>query len=474
MRVFFLFSVLQYHLEGREVVRYFHEQGSDCDVFLGFSGRVAEEAGAYYAGLGIRCTKVNSDFRYEEAKGDDSKPPRPVSVGEIFSLIEGSTYDIGRLWFDIKRIAASVRLHRRVRREADDLLGRFKPDIVFLGSFLSCGKLDNAFARRASERGIPTHCLANTPVVGTRLSMEGRLTNILCGMVKTNHVFDHHNWLHMFIARTFPDWIHSVKGVPLMPFVDYELLAAKAAGIGEPWPWQKPSLHFDAFFVPGELSRELAVEAPSRFPAEKVHIVGTPRLDPVAAALESGELEKKVSARLGIELPCILLHVSPAYEHRTLSREDHFRNVEMLCRVARSAGRPVAIALHPLANPADYAGIFEDHGLAFDRSLDITELFPFASVVIAHPSCTNFLAMTFSKPLVVYDLQRELESESDWIVYACGTRFRGFDEESLRAAFAEACRHMAEVSETSPPPQASQRIYEVAKGFLSSRRHGAA
>ncbi len=466
MKVFFFFSVLQFHLESRELVRYFHAQGARCEVRLAFTGRAAVEAREFYAQHGIPCTTVEGDFCYVEAHGDDSTPPKPMTVEQVFGLIEKSRYDFGRLAFDLKRIAKTVRHNRRVRREAEALLGRVAPDVVFQGSFLSCGRLDNALARLCHKRGVACFCLPYTPVVGTRLSMEGRLTNMLCGMVKTNHVYDPHNWLHRFIRLVFPDWIHVVKGVPLTSFVDYEMLAAWIAGIGEPWPWQKPSLHFDAFFVWTNQAKELAVEAPSRFPAGKVHVFGAPRLDPVAAVLRSGELEKKVREKLRISVPYVLLHISPAFEHRVLSREDHFRNVDMLCRIAKSSGEPVAIALHPLANPPDYLEIFQKHGVAFDRSLDITELFPLAGVVIAHPSATNYLAGTFAKPLVAYDFQRELESETDWLIYAAGTSYRGFDEETLREAFSRALRDAAGVAEAAPPPLACRQIFEFTGRFL--------
>lgn len=460
MKVFFFFSVLQYHLESRELVRYFHAQGAACRVHLAFSGEAAGEALAFYASLGVPCDAAAGDLCYAEAQGDDSKPPRQITKEEICGLLAQSRYDLGRLAFDLKRIAATAVKFRAVRSEAEVLLERIRPDVVFQGSFLSCGRLDNALARLCHERGIPCFGLPYTPVVGTRLSMEGRLTNMLSGMVKTNHVFDPHNGVHRFIQAVFPDWIHDVKGVPLLSFVDYEMLAAVLAGIGEDWTWQKPSLHFDAFFVWTPQARDLVLEPPSRFPPEKVHVVGAPRLDPLAALLRSGELEKKVRTLLGIDIPYVLLHISPAFEHRILSREDHFRNVDMLCRVAKSSGRPVAIALHPLAHPPDYLEIFRHHDVAFDRTLDITELFPLAGVVIAHPSSTNYLAGIFSKPLVAYDLQRELESESDWTIYAAGTRLRGFDEATLRAALARALEEVAGAAESAPPALACRRIHD--------------
>ncbi len=466
MKVFFFFSVLQYHLESRQLVRHFHEQGATCEVHLAFTGRAVADAQEYYAKQGISCTSVGGDFCYVEAQGDDSKPPKPITTGQISALLAKSTYGLGRLAFDVKRIARTAGHYRRVRRGARTLLDRVAPDVVFQGSFLSCGRLDNALAKLCHDRGVACFGLPYTPVVGTRLSMEGRLTNMLCGMVKINHVYDPHNWLHRFIRVFFPDWIHFVKGVPLMSFVDYEMVAAKVAGVGEPWPWQKPSLHFDAFFVWTNQAKELVLEEPSRFPAAKVHVFGAPRLDPVAAVLQNGELEKKVRGNLGIRVPYVLLHISPAFEHRVLSREDHFRNVDMLCRIAKSSGQPVAIALHPLANPPDYLEIFQKYGVAFDRSLDITELFPLASVVIAHPSSTNYLASTFAKPLVAYDLQRELESEADWRIYAEGTPYRGFDEVTLREAFSRAQKDAAGVARSAPPPQACRQIFEFTHRFL--------
>jgi hypothetical protein len=460
MKVFFFFSVLQYHLESREVVRYFRERGAQCEVHLAFSGRAVADAREFYAKIGVPCTAADADFCYEEAQGDDSKPPQPITVEEILSRIEKSSYDLGRLAYELKRIGQTAVRYLRVREEAEQMLERIAPDVVFQGSFLSCGRLDNALTKLCHERGIPCFCLPYTPIVGTRLSMEGRLSNILCGMVKSNHVYDPKNWIHRFIKLVYPDWIHPVLNVPLMSFVDYEMLAAKLAGIGEPWPWQKPSLHFDAFFVWTEMAKSLAVEEPSRFPASKVHVFGAPRLDPVSSVLKNGELEKKVKAKLGISLPYVLLHIPPAFEHRVLSREDHFANVDMLCGIAKSSGLPVAIALHPLANTPDYLETFRKHGVAFDPSLDITELFPLASVVMAHPSSTNYLANIFAKPLVVYDLRGELWTETDWTVYAAGTKYRGLDEPGLRAAFAEAVSAATGVAETSPPPLACQKIYE--------------
>ena len=466
MKVFFFFSVLQYHLESREVVRYFHAQGARCAVHLAFSGRALGEAREFYAKLGVPCTTADADFCYEEAQGDDSRPPQPITVEEIFSRIGRSRYDPGRFLFELKRIAQTAVRYRRVRGEAEQMLDRIAPDVVFQGSFLSCGRLDNALAKLCHERGIPCFCLPYTPVVGTRLSMEGRLSNILCGMVKPNHVYDPHSWIHRFIKAVFPDWIHPVLNVPLMPFVDYEMLAAKLAGIGEPWPWQKPSLHFDAFFVWTDLAKRWVIEEPSRFPPEKVHVFGAPRLDPVSSVLGNGELEKKVCGKLGITPPYVLLHIPPAFEHRVLSREEHFGNVDMLCGIAKSAGLPVAIALHPLANIPDYLDTFRKHGVAYDPSLDITELFPLAGVVMAHPSSTNYLANIFNKPLVVYDLRRELWTETDWTVYAAGTKYRGLDEAGLRQALAEAVAAFAGVTRSAPPPLACARIYEFTRRHL--------
>ena len=154
MKVFFFFSVLQFHLESRELVRYFHEQGARCEVHLAFTGRAVAEAQEYYAKLGVPCTSVGGDFCYVESHGDDSKPPKPITVEQVFAFIEKSRYDFGRLAFDLKRIVKTVRHNRRVRREAKALLDRVAPDVVFQGSFLSCGRLDNALARLCHERGV--------------------------------------------------------------------------------------------------------------------------------------------------------------------------------------------------------------------------------------------------------------------------------------------------------------------------------
>jgi hypothetical protein len=471
MKVFFFFSVLQYHLESREVVRYFHARGAVCRVHLAFSGGGAVEAREFYENLGVPCTAAAADFCYEEARGDETKPPQPITVDEMFARLAGSRYGLGRLAFDLKRIARAAARYRAVRAEAEELLDAHWPDVVFQGSFFSCGRLDNALARLCHERGIPAFCLPYTPVTGTRLSMEGRLTNILCGMVKMNHVYDPKNWVHRLIRHVFTDWIWDVKGVPLLPFVDYELLGAWLAGIGEPWPWQKPSLHFEAFFSWTQSAAALALEPPSRYPAERVYVAGSPRLDPVSAVLADGSLAEKLRARLGVAPSYLLLHIPPSFEHRVLSREDHFRNVDLLCGLAVGTGRPVVVALHPLAHTPDYLATFARHGVAFERSLDITELISLAGLVVAHPSSTNHLTTTFQKPLVCYDLQRELDGESDWVVYAEGTPYRAWDEPSLRSALDRALADLAGAVDWPVLEPACPKIYAITRrrlGFVDS------
>lgn len=466
----FVFSVPQYYIETKEVVRFFAANGAACRVVFGFEGELFDRASEECAALGIQPERFPPDLRYAAASGNAAEPPRRQQRADLERLARDRRYSAGRFVFEVRRIARQVATCRRALRYAGELLRSTAPDVVFSGPYHSCGRADNALGAVCRRRRIPYFCLSNTPLTGTRYAIASRFSCVEMGMAKPNVLLQPGSWIHHAIRRAFPDWFAEIHGFRLLPFVDYELLAAWLAGMGEPWPWQKPSLNFDLIFTQSAFADGMIMAPPSRWASARIRRVGMPRLDPVIAELNAGSLATRVRRTLNVDVPYVLLNIEPSFEHRLASEEEHRERMRILFGAAARCGSHVVVSLHPICDAPAYKELIAAHGFHWDPSLGIHELYPFARYAITFACSTNQFAAVFNVPLVIYDFENFLTDEEEYAQYTHGmTAFHAHDEETLLSGIRAAG--------ALPPPQTSlrpesacRRIFEETQRYLSERR----
>jgi hypothetical protein len=375
------------------VAEYYHRQGYQVHILIGYSGATAQEASERCRGAGLHVHQSPPEIKYGDHLAVQSKEGdrRDLKDRRRPSLISS-----GRTFIGFLRRNIWVRLY------AEKLISDIVPALVFGGPFHSCGELDDGIARACRRRRIPFCCLPVSPYLGERNAIEARFSNLATGML-SNDLEVNHSPLNRLLARLVPKWTRSRNGKAIFMFHPVKMVAAKVTGLLPRNPWQKPSEIYDLVFVDSEFSRDMLVG--TGYDQDKVIVAGSPLLDRVFENLKNERYlpELHASLRLSAGTPFVLCNVEPSAEHRYSSWEDHWRRFTSLMESLHSTKQAVVLSLHPLCDPARYRFVEEKYGFKIAEQFKIGELYPHCAVSVSFPCSTNVLSLVFQKPLVIYD-----------------------------------------------------------------------
>lgn len=401
-RALFDFSAARHFFwEMRPVAEHFQREGTDVHVLVSLLAPHGEEAVAWCEAAGMQVHRPPRDLALEErpAPGADAEGPATRTT----PLARASrTLSRMPLLRRAGSLLALVRRDLRIRAYTERLIERIRPDFVFAPPFQSCGQLDNGIRRACVRRRIPFFCLPVSAYLGERNSIDARFMNVRNGMLPASLRVDA-GPLNCAIAAFLPHWTRARDGVRIFMWDPVAMLVARLTGLLEPEPWQKPSTAFDVVFVESEFSRDMLVA--SSYPGNKVVVSGKPRLDDVVRDLGDAGHAAAVYRSCGLAdgTPFLLFNVEPSAEHGYSTWPDHWARFRALMDALRPAGIPVVLSLHPLCDPANYAFVEADDGFVISRQYSITELLPYASLVVSFPCSTNLLVPEFERPLIIYD-----------------------------------------------------------------------
>jgi hypothetical protein len=366
-RVLFGFSIFNYFREMWPVAEHYARRGYEVHALIGWTGANADDARARCDAAGFRLHEVPEILRY------------------------GYTHPVGL-----------IRKHRELKRWSDTLVGSARPAAVFVGHFHSCGALDNGIAWASRKRHLPLCGLPVSIYLGERQVVTARFNNVKLGMVSTALAVDH-SARNRWIARVFPRWTREQGGRRLFMFPPEHLLLSWLFGLLPPNVWQKPSELLDLVFVEAEASRRMLEE--SGYDLGKVVVCGKPLADRVFERLSDPDHRAALYRYLRLEpdQPFVLVNVEPSAEHHYSSWDDHWRRFEGLMSCLKATRLPIVLSLHPLCEPARYRYVEERYGFRVSEDYKIIELYPYAGLSVSFPCSTNALALTFERPLVIYD-----------------------------------------------------------------------
>lgn len=394
MRVVFSFATWQYVRETLPVVAACTQEGHHVTALIGFDPN-ADEATTLLTEAGADVRMLPPQYRYG-GRAVGQKAADPARRERL------------RSWAARLPALRSLRLAAMARRTSkivDRMLDELRPDIVALGPTRSCLAFDDVLRVNAIRRGLPCVAVAFSPLISRLSAVNARFDNLASGMLPQTLVFRALSPFHWRVRAATPKATEERDGLRLFMHDPVLLLAARLSGYHEADPWQQPSPELDRFYVFTEHARRLAVLG--GYPPERVEVAGWPRLDEVIRKLAAPGYRREALAALGFapDARFIIWNIEPAWEHHYASEEEHWRRVQFLYEQLKRLDRPVAIPLHPLCLPADYAFLEADPRFRISRRHSIHYLYPLSEFVVSHTCSTNTLADIFGKPLVVCDWQ---------------------------------------------------------------------
>jgi hypothetical protein len=392
MRTLFVVSIYNYWREVEPVVRHFAANGAAVDVVLGWRGETEDAAIAALSALGVGVVRVPDAHAY---------PAQLAARAEAGAAAPAKRLPSG--FARLSSLPARYKSQRAVLAWADGLFDAVAPDVVLQGPYHSCGTFDQAIAAVRRRRRVPAVCYPVSAYHGRNGAVRARSSNLVRGMISPLHDADADPINRLFRALK-PRWIERRENRSIFMFDPLCLVLSRLSGLGVPDDvWQKPSVDFDRVCVFSEFSAGLLRE--SRYPMDRVRVVGIPLLDRVAAEAADPAARDAVLAELGLarDARFVLMNVEPSAEHHYADAPTHWRNFRATVAAVGAAGLPVVLSPHPLCDPADYAFAEAEFGVRIARRHKIYDLYPHCQAVVSFACSTNIVAEIFGKPLVIYD-----------------------------------------------------------------------
>jgi hypothetical protein len=395
-KVLFIISIVNYHREVLPVVGAFRREGWQVIAVIGWVGQTADDALSEYAAMGCRVFKLPTVIAYRDDEWDKSSATETRLSRNWVTSAKRSLF--GRLAGGVLLLLRQLKLRHLVSGYMEALM----PDVVFQGPFHSCGRFDNAFARRARRLGILHCCYPVSAYHGRKTVVLARFNNIALGMLPALLRADF-DLLNRFLAWAFPDWTQTRDGVTIFMWDPVNMLISRLTGLMEYDIWQKPSPIFDIVFVFNSFSRNL-LEV-NHFPMKRVVISGIPLVDVAIASVSDPVTRQAIFADLGLadRERFLLFNVEPSAEHHYCDWERHWTNFRTMMKVVTRQRLSVVLSLHPLCRLEDYLFAEQEFGVHVSRAWKIYDLYPLCAGVVSFPCSTNLIAETFDKPLVIYD-----------------------------------------------------------------------
>lgn len=253
---------------------------------------------------------------------------------------------------------------------------------------------ETAFIKAANERKIPSLIVPfalSSPVGNARY----RLLQPDC---KTR--FGTQTRLGRWVARFFPKWVFAYRGEKLFFYPPANALAAWLAGIMPKNPWLIGNGAATRMAVESQWLKRLYLQQGIK--AEKMIVTGKPSLDDLAADIQrNSHNHLRHAMNLPEETHIVLLAVPQFAEHKMLSWEDHWKEMDFLfSTLSQLPNTRLVLSLHPSSDPQAYQSIAEKYGAAIARERYFT-LLSGCDVFIAAESSTVLTAIGVCKPTLV-------------------------------------------------------------------------
>ncbi|GAB1413118.1 MAG: hypothetical protein AMXMBFR31_01460 [Candidatus Desulfobacillus denitrificans] len=478
--IMFVFTAESYHREAAPVIDDFARRGWPVRVVLGFHSEHTRRIEEACRKKGIPVELVPAGAAYgKPADAGDAGPVAPVAEiarETVWARVAGLLRErlrrtgIGRL----RHFPGYVAQCLRRRRIAEALIGRLKPSAVVMGSYHSSGQIDNAVARACRRRSIPMYCIPNSPYLGTLTLRVGRLNHLEQGMASPG-IRVRHGLINRVLGWLFPSWTSVLPDGDRAFYWDpLMMLAATLTGLQMNRLWLKPALDFKRVFVFSDYSRDLLLA--DGYPAGRIVVSAPPLLDAVRERIGDAAHEEALFShiRLPAGTPFVLFNVEPSAEHDYCDWDRHWRQFHETLAAVAACGLPVVLSLHPLCRIDNYRFAEAQYGVTISTDFRIHDLYPYCAISVSFPCSTNLLALTFEKPLVIYDhfgiLTRDEESRTlNMIPGACVAQSAGEVAECVRTIAAGA----TERSGGFPRPpagaaRAADIIFSTIEGDLSN------
>lgn len=418
----FVFTAESYHREAAPVIDEFARRGWLVRVVLGFhsehTGRIAE--GCRRKGIPVELVLAEAaygkpaDVGLAVPEASATKAVKETAWARAAGLLREKLRGtgIGRL----RHFPGYVAQCLRRRRIAEALIGGHKPSAVMMGSYHSSGQIDNAVARACKRRSIPMYCIPNSPYLGTLTLRVGRLNHLEQGMASQG-IRVRHGLINRVLGWFFPSWTSALPDGDRVFYWDpLMMLAATLTGLQMNRLWLKPALDFKRVFAFSDYSRDLLLA--DGYPADRIVVSGPPLLDAVRERVGDAAHEEALFShiRLPAGAPFVLFNVEPSAEHDYCDWDRHWRQFHETLAAVVACGLPVVLSLHPLCRLENYLFAEEQYDVAISTDYRIHDLYPYCAISVSFPCSTNLLALTFGKPLVIYDhfgiLTRDEESRT--------------------------------------------------------------
>lgn len=477
--IMFVFTAESYHREAAPVIDEFAHRGWSARVVLGFRSehtvRIAEACRV----KGIPVELVPAEAAYgKPADAGQAVPAAPAvkavqetAWARTAGLLRGKlrVTGIGRL----RHFPGYVAQCLRRRRFAEELIARRKPSAVMMGSYHSSGQIDNAVARACRRRSIPMYCIPNSPYLGTLTLRVGRLNHLEQGMASQS-INVRRGIINRVLGWLFPSWTSVLPdGNRVFYWDPLLMLAATLTGLQMNRLWLKPALDFKRVFVFSDYSRDLLLV--DGYPADRIVVSAPPLLDAVRERVGDPVHENALFShiRLPAGTPFVLFNVEPSAEHDYCDWERHWRQFHETMAAIVECGLPVVLSLHPLCQFENYRFAEAQYGVVISTAYRIHDLYPYCAISVSFPCSTNLLALTFGKPLVIYDhfgiLARDEESRAlNMIPGAYVAQSSREVAEFVRAIAAGAAATGALALRPASSPRASDIIFSTVDRDLSN------
>ncbi len=208
--------------------------------------------------------------------------------------------------------------------------------------------------------------------------------------------------VNALVALLRSQWSYVHQGHRLLFAPGFRSLWNAMLGLMPTKPWTLGGGKASLMCVESEQAKQMFIS--QGVPATKMVVTGKPGLDQIATAINSSNSS---SVRESLNIPAgnkiLLCSVPQLAEHKLLSWEDHWREIEFLFSTfSKLANVSVVLSLHPKSDPEKYQSLATKYGakIATQR---IYELLPMCDVFVATFSSTVAQAIALHKPTVVVD-----------------------------------------------------------------------
>lgn len=391
-KLLFVLSIPQYDIEFFSVIKYLKKCNFEISVIIGWNGNDIHKVIKKYKNLNCNVFHIDKKFLYSTKINKTIIKHKNLNPKRI-SFIKSKS----RLILFLKYFVYFYLL----KRHCKIILDKFFPEIIVFGPYTSCGTFDNAIHTIAKKRNICSICLPMSAHSGKKSVTLARSENFRNGMLPAL-LSTSYDTINKLISKLFKNWVSQDKELKIFMHDPIRMLAAKYFDLLDDDPWQKPSDLFDHILVFNKFAKDMILETHSK---NKVHEIGVPSLDISIENYYNKKRQKEILLSLDLEKKekFILYNVEPGYEHKYMSKEDHWELFNKNMNIVSKFKCRVFLSLHPLCNKKDYIFVQKKYDVKIVSNYRIHDLYPFAHIIVSFPCSTNIFSNVFKRNLIIYD-----------------------------------------------------------------------